>query len=403
MRPTDAIFFAARALFGVRMRTMLMLLAMAISVGAVIVLTSLGDAARHFVTGKFSSLGTNLLIVLPGRSETTGAHPPLLGVTPRDLTLDDAESLLRSRNISSIAPIVVGTAPVSFRERDREATILGTTASYLAIRQLSLREGKFLPVSDFGKGRPVCVLGSKMVRELFDNRSPLSSEVRIGANRFRVIGVLNPTGISIGVDLDDIAVIPVALAQSLFNTESLFRVIVQARSRESLAAAEKAIVSIIRGRHDGDDDITVVTQNAVLGSFDRIFTSLTLTVAGIGAVSLLVAGILIMNVMLVAVAQRTGEIGLLKALGTPARQILLLFLAEAAILAATGALLGIAVGLVSSVILGHIFPDFHIVIPLWALLAAVAMALATGIIFALLPALRAARLEPVMALSRRHA
>ncbi len=402
MRPADTVRFATSALFGVRLRTMLMLLAMAISVAAVLVLTSLGDATRQFVTGKFASLGTNLLIVIPGRSETTGGHPPLLGVTPRDLTLADAEALLRNRNISSIAPVVVGTAPVSYLQRDRESTILGTNSAYLAIRQLSLREGKFLPAGDFDRGRPVCVLGSKMARELFGNRSPLGSDVRINANRFRVIGVLNPIGISIGVDLDDIAVIPVSQAQSLFDTESLFRIIVQARSREALAAAEKAIITIIRGRHDGDDDITVVTQNAVLGAFDRILTSLTLTVAGIGAISLLVAGILIMNVMLVAVAQRTAEIGLLKALGAPARQILLLFLAEAAILSTAGALLGIVLGFGASLLLGRLFPDMAVVIPRWAILAAVAMALATGIIFALLPALRAARLEPVMALSRRQ-
>lgn len=403
MRPSDGVRFAARALLGVLSRTLLMLLAMAISVAAVIVLTSLGEASRAYVTHKFQGMGTNLLIVLPGRSETTGGHPPLFGATPRDLTLEDAAALLRSRSIRAMAPIIAGAAPVSHLEREREVTILGATASYLGIRHLTLAAGSFLPEDDIERGRPVCVLGAKLVNELFDKRSPLGSQVRIGPNRFRVIGVLNPIGISIGVDLDDIAIIPVASAQALFNTESLFRIIVEARDKDSLETARLAVQKIISERHEGEEDITVITQDAMLGAFNRILLALTLTVACIGAISLLVAGILIMNVMLVAVSQRTAEIGLLKAIGASSRQVMMLFLTEAALLSCLGAALGIGTGFLVLEALKQAFPDFPMSIPAWAAGAAVGMALVTGLLFSLIPARRAALLEPVNALARRRA
>ncbi|MFH1216688.1 MAG: ABC transporter permease [Pseudomonadota bacterium] len=401
MRLFDLFSYSSRALFAVRLRNMLILLAMSIGVASVIILTSLGEAARGYVVSKFSSLGTNLLIVLPGRSETTGSMPPLLGATPRDLTLDDARALLNSRFIKDMAPIVVGNAPVSRQEREREVSILGTSASFLAIRQLTMLSGHFLPDSDLTKGQSICVIGQSLAAELFGTQSPIGKIIRIGDSRFRILGLLSPAGISIGVDLDDLAVIPVANAQSLFNTESLFRIIVEARDRDAILKAKTDILRIIKERHDGEDDVTVITQDAVLSTFDRIFTALNLTVGGIAFISLLVAGILIMNVMLVSVSQRKSEIGLLKALGTPSRQILFLFLAEAGLLSLCGAVLGTVIGLSANGVLQRLFPDFVITPPPWAVGCAVLTALFTGLLFAALPAGKAASLEPVTALSRR--
>jgi putative ABC transport system permease protein len=225
--------------------------------------------------------------------------------------------------------------------------------------------------------------------------------VRIADRRFRVIGILGEGGESLGQNLDDIAVIPVASAQSLFDTPSLFRVLIQARSEQDVERAKQAAREVIRERHEGEDDVTIITQDALLDTFDGILRTLTYTVAGIAAISLAVAGILIMNVMLVAVSQRVAEIGLLKALGAPERQVLRLFLVEAVLLAGAGAVLGLLVALAGILGLRQLFPAFPIAAPLWAPLAAAGVAVATGILFGVLPARRAARLDPVRALSGR--
>jgi putative ABC transport system permease protein len=397
----DIIGFSLRASLGYPTRTALMLLAMAIGVGSVVILSSLGEGARHYVIGQFSNIGTNLIIVLPGRSETVGGPPPLLGITPRDLTLDDAMALRRSSAIRYVAPLVVGAAPVSAGVRQRETTVLGSTPSLFALRQLEMAQGRFLPEGDPTRAAAICVLGYEIKTELFGAAPAVGESVRIGDRRFRVIGVLSDKGESVGMDMGDIVIVPVASSQALFNTSSLFRIMIEASDRDAIGRAKEAIAAIIRERHDGEDDVTIITQDAILATFDRIFVALTLTVAGIAAISLAVAGILIMNVMLIAVSQRRSEVGLLKAIGAPGNRIPTLFLAEAAILSLIGAAFGLALAVVGIWVLGRVFPDFPLSMPLWSLAAAVGVALGTGLIFGVLPARRAARIDPVQSLSRR--
>jgi len=378
-----------------------MLLAMAIGVSSVILLISLGESARRYVVDQFASLGTNLLVVLPGRNETTGGPPPLLGETPRDLTLDDAIALTRSSAIKRFSPIVAGSAPISVKQLEREMIVIGATSELLAIRHLSMNQGVFLPPVDPSRGSNVCVIGSGGKEELFGNRSALGQWLRIGDRRFRVIGVLAQIGVSLGEDLSEVVIIPVATAQSLFNTASLFRIVVEATSEDSVGRAKESIQSIIRDRHEGEDDVTVITQDAVLSTFDRIFKTLTMSVGGIAAISLVVAGIMIMNIMLVAVSNRRAEIGLLKALGSPRQQIIGLFLTESAILSIAGAILGFFLAYIGMQILAAFFPQFPLELAPWSPVIGIAMALATGMIFGVLPARRAALQEPAMALSRR--
>jgi putative ABC transport system permease protein len=393
--------YAAGSVLGYRSRTLLTLLAMGIGVASVVILTALGEGARRFVTGEFQSLGTNLLIVLPGRSETTGGPPPLLGETPRDLTLDDALAIERSRAVRRVAPIAIGSAGVSYREREREVMIVGSTAEFLDVRHLRTSSGRFLPAGDPRRSSPVCVLGAKLKRELFDTDPAIGRWVRIGDRRFRVVGTLASEGRSIGLDLQDIVIVPVAAAQALFDSYSLFRVLVEARSDEAIPRAGEDIRRIIRQRHEGEDDVTVITQDAVVATFDKIFTALTLTVAGIASISLAVAGILIMNVMLVAVSQRTSEVGLLKALGASSGAVMRVFLAEATILSLVGAAAGVAVGYVAIRFIDQAYPLLSLSAPVWAVSAAVLVALITGLLFGVLPARRAAKLDPVSALTQR--
>ena len=397
----DRLRFAYRALHGYRLRTALMLLAMAIGVAAVILLTSLGEGARRYVTGEFASLGTHLLIVFPGRNETTGGAPPMLNETPRDLTLADAIALKRSRNVGRVAPVNIGSAAIAFGSRDRDAVIMGTTAEMEPVRHLEVAQGRFLPQMDADRAAPVCVIGETIRQELFGAQRALGEWVRIGDRRFRVIGILASTGVSLGVDTDDMVLIPVASAQQLFNTSTLFRILVEARYREVIELAKSDVQRILRERHDGEEDVTVITQDSVLATFDRIFTALTFTVAGIAGISLVVAGILIMNIMLVSVTQRTAEIGLLKAIGASSGQVMSLFLTEAIMLSLFGALLGLAVGQGGSWAVGRFYPVLPLGAPGWALAAAFGVALLTGVVFGVLPARRAARLDPVQALARR--
>jgi putative ABC transport system permease protein len=397
----DTFQFSIRSASGYPARTFLILLAMAIGVGAVILLTALGEGARRYVTREFTSLGTHLLIAIPGRSETTGGPPPLLGETPRDLTLDDALALGRNSSIRRVAPIAIGSAPVIWKQLSREVTIMGTTEALFHIRQLSMAQGRFLPPGKPSRGTAVCVLGYKIKNELFGNASPLGERVRIGGRRFRIIGVLSPKGQSLGLNMGDLAIIPVASAQALFNTYSLFRIMIQATGRDSVPLAKEAILKTIRERHDGEDDVTVITQDALLKTFDRIFTALTLTVGGIAAISLAVAGILIMNVMMISVSQRQTEIGLLKAIGAPRSQILGLFLSESAILSLIGSVFGILFALFGTWVSLRLYPNFPVTIPAWVIIAAAGVGVITGLIFGVMPARKAASLEPVDALSRR--
>ena len=403
MKILDAAHFALDSLGSYRTRTGLMLLAMAIGVASVLVLTSLGEAARRYVLNEFASLGTNLVIVLPGRSETSGGDisATMAGGTTRDLTLGDMQALTRSSRIRYVAPIAVGSAEVSHAGLSRDVPILGSTASMLAIRHWEMAQGSFLPEGDVDRGSPVVVLGIKLKHELFSADQAIGEWVRIGDRRFRVIGVLASEGRSIGVDVEDVAIIPVAVALQLFNTNTLFRILVEARDREMIPAVIQHVEQTIRDRHQGERDVTVITQDAVLATFDKILQALTFSVAGIAAISLAVAGILIMNVMLVAVSQRTTEIGLLKALGAPGRQIVSLFLIEAGLLSALGAGLGLLIGQAGSWTIGYFFPVLPMGAPWWAFVAAIGVALGTGLLFSLLPARRAARLDPVQALARR--
>ncbi len=398
----DTISLAWGSLIHQPRRTLLIALAMSIGVGSVVVLTALGEGARRYVLEQFASLGTNLLIVIPGRAETTGGAPGVLsGQTTRDLTLRDADAVARLRGVARAAPLNVGVARVARGGLSREAVLLGSTSDMLEIRHMRLGQGRYLPFGPSDQATPVCVLGEAIRAELFGAGNALGEWVRIGDRRFRVIGTLAAQGQQMGFNTDETVAVPVAAAQQLFNTESLFRILVEVRGREAVPAVKESVLALLKARHEGEADVTVITQDAVLATFDRILTALTLAVAGIAAISLGVAGVLIMNVMLVSVAQRRSEIGLLKALGASSANVRHLFLAEAGLISALGAVGGLILGLAASFVLGRLYPVLPISPPLWAVAAAVGTALVAGMLFAWLPARRAAKLDAALALARR--
>lgn len=402
MKITDTFRYAGDAATGAPLRTGLLILAMSIGVAAVVILTALGDGARRYVVGEFSAIGSNLVIVLPGRSETRGFNPAnIITSTPRDLTLEDAAALLRLPQVQRISPILIATTEINAAGKLREAMLLGTNDEFIRVRQLKMGLGRFLSKDEVGHGSAEVVLGALIRREIFGTENPLGKTVRVGDKRLRVVGVLSEGGRGMGMTTDELVIVPVATAQAMLNTNTLFRILVEARSREQIGEVKARVLKLITQRHEGEEDVTVITQDAVLQTFDKILNVLTLGVAGIAAISLAVAGILVMNVMLVSVTQRTGEIGLLKALGATSAAVRQLFMVEALLLSLSGAIAGLGLGYLGAAFLRYLYPAFPAYPPLWAVLAGLGTALASGLIFGVMPARRAAQLDPIQALSKR--
>jgi len=252
-----------------------------------------------------------------------------------------------------------------------------------------------------GNSTAEVVLGAAIRKDIFGQQNPLGKTVRVGDRRLRVVGVLKEGGRGLGMTTDELVIVPIAMAQAMLNTNTLFRILVQTRSRDHMEGVKSNVLKTITRRHDNEEDVTVITQDAVLETFDNILNVLTLGVAGIATISLIVAGILVMNVMLVSVSQRTSEIGLLKALGASAKAVKKLFIVEATLLSLTGGLVGIAIGYAGAAVLRHLYPAFPAYPPLWSVVAGLFTALLSGLIFGVMPARRAARLDPIQALSKR--
>jgi putative ABC transport system permease protein len=400
VRSFDALSLAFGALASQRRRTLLSLLGVTVGVAAVVLLTALGQGARSFVEAQFAGIGTNVLAIVPGKVKTAGGLPGI-GNTTSDLTLADAQALRRALpHAQSAAPLVVGVEDVQFEARSRNAAVLGTTSEMLEIRGLRVAYGSFLPQGDWERGENVVVLGAKTARELFGGESGLGSRVRIGDWRLRVIGVLEHRGLHMGANLDEAAFVPAATAMRMFDRRSLFRVLLMLRSPAELERARVVADRILRERH-GREDFTLITPDAIIGSLTKILGVLTLALTGIAAISLGVAGIGIMNVMLVSVSERRAEIGLLRAIGAARVHIVTLFLLEAALLSVAGGVLGVALGWVLAGMARGFFPTFEAVPPGWAIGAALGVALVVGLGFGVFPARNAARLDPVLALSKR--
>ncbi|MFA5632139.1 MAG: ABC transporter permease [Porticoccaceae bacterium] len=394
----DQLRFNGRVFVAQRMRTFLLLLAVTIGVASVVMLTSLGEGARRYIDAEFSRLGNRLLIVFPGRNETVGGHPPIYGTAPRDITLADALAMARIPSISEVAPLLPGTANISRGGLSREVLAVGTTQGFFSLRGFEVAVGQELPVRSREDALAVTVLGPRLKNELFGHQHAVGEWVRIGDRRMRVIGVLGDVGESMGMDMDDLAIIPAPTAMQLFNTQAMFRVLLELQEGADELLAQERIRQLVRDRHDGEDNITIVSQDSLLAAFDNILFTLTLAIAAIAAISLLVAGILIMNISLISVSQRRAEIGLLKAIGASGKDVRGLFLGESLILVGVGSLCGVvfAYGVVFA--LRALWPAFPLMPPVWAAPAAVATAVVSGLLFSWLPAKKAAALDPVLAM-----
>jgi len=399
MRTRDYIGYAAHSLLKQRFRSLMLLAAIAIGVAAVTVLTAIGEGAKRYVENEFSFLGKDVLIVLPGRKETTGGLPPLTGSTARDLTLEDAAQLrAHVRGVEDLAPLVIGAANIRNGSLGRDSMVIGTSHAFFVIRQLEVSRGQPLPPGDWKHAAPHAVIGSTLREALFGNRSAIGERIQVGDRRFVISGELQGKGDASGMDLSEVLIIPVANAQSLFNINGLFRIIIQVRANADRKRVEDEVMRVMTERHHGKPDITLVTPDAMLSALGDILSVLTLGVAAIAGISLLVAGILVMNVMLINVRQRTQEIGLLKAIGASSQTIQGVFLMEALLTALSGALIGYGSGAALIELACWLWPSIPFQAPLWAIAAGIGVALAAGLGFSFWPAWQAGLLSPVDAL-----
>jgi putative ABC transport system permease protein len=399
MNILESIRIALEALFSNKGRSVLTMLGVIIGVFAVICLVAIGEGAKAYVTKELMGVGSNLLVITPGKAQTSGG-PPMSVDSAKKLTYEDAEFLARRASaLKRVAPLVIGTGKVKYENRSRDTSVIGVTYDFQQVRNLHVEIGSFISSDDVDAQRKVCVLGRLVKKELFGENNALGKIVKINDVSFRVIGIMEKKGVSFGFNIDDIVFIPVKTAQELYDTDKLFEILTAATSEKEVDEAKRQITQLLIKRHR-EEDFTITTQAAMLEAMNSILTTLTWVLGAIAGISLIVGGIGIMNIMLVSVSERTREIGIRKAVGAKRRDILSQFLVESITISVFGGLLGLLLGTGLARGLAFSFPSLPVKISLWSIILALSFSIFVGIFFGVYPARKASRLDPIEAL--RH-
>jgi putative ABC transport system permease protein len=392
----DLVRLTLQSIVAHRMRSILTALGIGIGVTAVVLLTSSGEGVHRYVIDQFTQFGTNTIGIQPGRMNTFGISAGVFNST-RPLSLADAEALRRAPYVLNAVPVVSGSASIEARGRERTVNIFAVGPEFDQAFKFEVATGEFLPPDDLERARAVAVIGATVFRELYEGANPLGDRVRVGGNRFRVIGVMEAKGQMLGFDLDDSVYIPTARGLELFDREGLHEIDVLYADDAPVDEVVAGIRRILIARH-GSEDFTIVTQQQMLDVLGSIVDVLTLGVGALGGISLLVGGVGIFTIMTIAVRERTGEIGLLRAIGATRRRIAQFFLSEAILLSGIGGLLGLALGFVIVVVAKLAVPGLPLTLsPLYAGIAE-GIAILIGLVAGVLPARHAAELEPLDAL-----
>jgi putative ABC transport system permease protein len=401
----EIVDMAFRTLNGNKLRSSLTMIGIIIGNASVIAIVSLGQGAQKYVNSEFEALGTNALFVIPGVDQTG----PQSGATQANtLVLEDAEAIAREvPSIVAVAPEKSDRLRVTRGSQETQVTITGTTEHYLKVNRAGLAQGRFFGALDVQANNRVAVLGSTVSKTLFGTQNPLGKKIRVKNLSFRVIGVLKARGASLGQNRDELVLIPLTiLANELAGKSEISRspkidfISVSAQDEQDSSAAQYQITNLLRLRHNilrGENDFTVSSQKDLMQSANNITNILILVLGATAGISLLVGGIGIMNIMLVSVTERTQEIGLRKAIGAKRSDILIQFTIEAVVLSTVGGLLGIGLGVGTTLLVSAVSP-LGVVISPGAIAVAVGVSGAIGVIFGVMPARRAAQLDPIVAL-----
>lgn len=395
----DLLQLALGAVLGHRLRSLLSMLGIAVGVASVILLTSIGEGTRVYIVSQFQQFGTNILAITPGKQKTVGL-PGVLGGTTHKLSLDDAVAVSRLPEVLASMPISFGQARVEARSRGRGRSVLiyGVTPDLPRVWNYQIQQGAFWPSRDPFRAAPYAVLGPKLARELFDASGALGEFVHIDGRRFRVLGVMEPKGALLGIDLGDTIYIPVASAMQIFNVDEVTEIDVNYVPHLSSKQVEEVVRPLLMSRHGDNEDFTLIAQDAMLDVMGNVMGVVTAAVGAIAGVSLLVGAVGILTMMWIAVGERKAEIGLLRAIGASRRQVAGVFLAESAALALAGGLFGVVAGLGLQAVLRLLVPGLPLQVPYFYVFIALATSLATGLLSGVVPAHRAGSLDPIEAL-----
>jgi len=348
------------------------------------------------VMSEFTQFGTNIIGINPGKATTMGASIGVFG-SVRPLSIDDAEALRRLPYVEGVVTMVQGNAEIKFGRLQRRTTVYGVSPDFPQVFRFKIASGSFLPPDDPRNPRAVAVLGSKLARELFLKESPVGARIRVGGDRYRVVGVMEPKGTMLGFDLDDTIFLPAARGLDLFGREGLMEIDILYGENTPIDELVASIKRMLISRHGGED-VTITTQQQMMDVLGSVLGVLTFAVGALGGISLLVGGVGIFTIMTISVSERTNEVGLLRALGAGKGQILTLFLGEAMLLAAAGGFAGLVLGWGGASLINQLVPSLPVHTPLYFVFVAESAAILIGLVAGVAPARRAAAMIPVDAL-----
>jgi putative ABC transport system permease protein len=398
----ESVKMSVATLTANRLRSILTMLGMIIGNASVVAMIGVGEGAQRFASDQFKSLGPNVLFIVPGTDRARNRSFEV----PKTLVLGDAEAIATQvPTVAMVAPQLQTQTPVIYRNQNKSSLVIGTSELFPIVRDFDVAKGRFISKQDIQRGNLVIALGSALAENLFGQKDPMGQQVRIRGLTFRVIGIMKSKGAFLGNNQDDAGFIPISVMASRvigktspYGTELTF-ISVSARDESQTAAAKTQITNLLRLRHKivDEDDFTVRSQEEALSIIGAVTGALTIMLVAIAGISLLVGGIGIMNIMLVSVTERTQEIGLRKAIGANQADILLQFLIESIILSAVGGAIGILVGSGTVVMVG-LFTPLQTAVSIPAIMLAVSVSGAIGVFFGVVPAQRAAKLDPIVAL-----
>ena len=393
MNLIEVFYLSTTAILANRMRSFLTILGIVIGVTSVILLISVVTGLKSYITKEIQGLGSNLMFVIPGK--VGGGRSPG-GVQVNRLTMQDAANLKsKLAGFADVSAVVQKIATVKYLNKtDKDVTLVGVQANYTKLISVTFEKGRPFTASEESAGSRVAVIGMSAEEKLFGQRSSLGQRISIGNVKYEVIGVLSKRGSVFGMDQDNFAAIPISAARKQFGLDNLNTIYIEAFKPEEVKTVQKKASEVLLKRLS-EDDFTIMTQEQTLSTISQITGVLTIALGGIAAISLIVGGIGIMNIMLVSVTERTREIGLRKALGATPSNIRNQFLIEAMVLAGLGGIIGIILGILLSLVIGQFITT---TVPVWSIALSFGFSTAVGIIFGVAPAIRAAKLDPITAL-----